>query len=198
MLLTMCLVLVLALGSDSLHHVLHHHHLPSANIKEPIVVLHGLLGSSRNLMSWAKILHNKLNNQHDIYLLDLRNHGQSTKLGPLLMEYNLMAGDVIATLDALSIKSFHMVGHSLGGKVAGATSLKYSDRVKSLVFLDISPIKYDKTSDVFKEVIHTVDFLVSSKSKISESSSKKEVQELISKSLNHHSFTQLTDYLTRR
>jgi esterase len=97
------------------------------------------------------------------------------------MEYNLMAGDIIATLDSLNIKSFHMVGHSLGGKVAGATSLKYSDRVKSLVFLDISPIKYDKTSEVFKEVIHTVDFLVSSKSKISESSSKKEVQELISK-----------------
>ena len=72
------------------------------------------------------------------------------------MEYNLMAGDIIATLDSLNIKSFHMVGHSLGGKVAGATSLKYSDRVKSLVFLDISPIKYDKTSEVFKEVIHTV------------------------------------------
>lgn len=181
MLFTLCIAMLLVLGDSLHHHVLHHHHLPSSNTKEPIVILHGLLGSSRNLMSWAKLLHSKLNNQHDIFLLDLRNHGQSTKLGPLLMEYNLMAGDIIATLDSLNIKSFHMVGHSLGGKVAGATSLKYSDRVKSLVFLDISPIKYDKTSEVFKEVIHTVDFLVSSKSKISESSSKKEVQELISK-----------------
>lgn len=115
MLLSLLLAVLLAIRSDSLqHYVLHYHHLPSANTKEPIVILHGLLGSSRNLMSWAKLLNSKLNNQHDIYLLDLRNHGQSTKLGPLLMEYNLMAGDIIATLDSLNINSFNLIGHSLG------------------------------------------------------------------------------------
>jgi predicted alpha/beta-fold hydrolase len=62
----------------------------------PVILLHGLLGSSRSLQSFAKLLHFKLEGKHDVISFDLRNHGQTSSLyGPLPMNYRIMAEDVI-------------------------------------------------------------------------------------------------------
>eukprot|EP01040_Poterioochromonas_malhamensis_P022744 gene22744-27728_t len=45
----------------------------------PIVILHGLLGSSKNFQSWAKLLQAKLSHPTQMILLDLRNHGLSPR-----------------------------------------------------------------------------------------------------------------------
>jgi pimeloyl-ACP methyl ester carboxylesterase len=46
---------------------------------------------------------------------------------------NQMANDVVALLDHLQITSAHLVGHSMGGRIALETALNFPGRVKSLL-----------------------------------------------------------------
>lgn len=46
--------------------------LEKTNAKESIVILHGLLGSSKNFQSWSKLLSLKLDGEYDIVCMDLR------------------------------------------------------------------------------------------------------------------------------
>ena len=52
--------------------------------KPPVVLIHGLLGSSRNFHAFAKTLYNDLQGRHDIVVLDLVCHGRSAALGSVL------------------------------------------------------------------------------------------------------------------
>ena len=181
-------MLLLPALTASLAHVLHYTRiqspLPATEQREPIIILHGLLGSSRNLQSWSQLLHSKLNSYHDIYLLDLRNHGGSVRLGPLSMSYIDMAKDVLTTADFLGIGKFHIIGHSLGGKVSASTALLDSrenlNRVRSVCLLDISPVIYDSDSDVFAEVSKTVEFLVQTRDQICNAESRKDIGDILS------------------
>lgn len=145
------------------YHVLHHHilqrmhHEATVNTdaasfdSSPIVILHGLLGSSRNFRTWSHILHQKFSENRDVISLDLRNHGKSsTKLGPLPVQYEAMAMDVATTLNELKVTKCHIVGHSMGGKVGAAMAISpkveelYKGDILSLTMMDISPIAYSK------------------------------------------------------
>lgn len=46
---------------------------------------------------------------------------------------DLMANDVIALMDHLKIRSAHVLGHSMGGRIALSMALNFPGRVKSLV-----------------------------------------------------------------
>ena len=46
---------------------------------------------------------------------------------------NQMSNDVVALLDHLGIKSAHLCGHSMGGRIALETALNFPGRVKSLI-----------------------------------------------------------------
>ena len=46
---------------------------------------------------------------------------------------NQMANDVIALLDQLKIPSAHLLGHSMGGRIALEAALNFPGRVKSLI-----------------------------------------------------------------
>jgi pimeloyl-ACP methyl ester carboxylesterase len=132
---------------------------------EPIVILHGLLGSSRNFQSWAAMLHEKLGGKHEVVCCDLRNHGKSAALGELEMNYESMASDLMATMQTLGFKRAHLVGHSMGGKVAAAAALLHGQSMghgrgeifPSLTMMDISPIAY--TAEEFLGVTSTVSSL---------------------------------------
>ena len=176
-------LLTASLQGYVLHHTRIQSPLPKTERRDPIIILHGLLGSSRNLNQWSQLLHAKLNSYHDIFLLDLRNHGGSTCHGALTMNYIDMARDVMATADALGIDKFHIIGHSLGGKVSASTALldsrENSKRVCSVCLLDISPVRYDSESDVFAEVSKTVDFLVQTREQICNAQSKKDIGNIL-------------------
>jgi len=83
------------------------------------VLVHGILGSRRNLLSFAK----RLVAEHprwQFLLVDLRCHGQSCTLprppeGPNTVES--AAKDVISLLNQLRIYPQMLIGHSFGGKV---------------------------------------------------------------------------------
>ena len=60
-----------------------------------VLLLHGLLGSSRNFAGFARTLYEMLGKEHNIVAMDARNHGRSVALGPMPISYDLMSSDVI-------------------------------------------------------------------------------------------------------
>ena len=102
----------------------------------PLVILHGLLGSSRN---WAGI-QKLLANAYDCHALDLRNHGNSPYAPS--MDYAGQAADVVSYLEANGIETCILVGHSMGGKVAMAVAANAPEKVSHLVVVDIAPKAY--------------------------------------------------------
>lgn len=104
---------------------------------EPVVLLHGLFGDLDNL----KGLGRDLSTDYQVILMDLRNHGES--FHHTSMSFAEMAADVAATLDSLQFAETHLVGHSMGGKVAMEYALTYPERVRSLIPADIAPVAYD-------------------------------------------------------
>lgn len=103
---------------------------------EPLLILHGLFGS---LSNWA--WHSKKLAEHfTVYGLDLRNHGNSPHAEA--MSYAVMAQDVVEFMDDQGIGSAHVLGHSMGGKVAMQLAMDYPERVKRLVIADIAPVQY--------------------------------------------------------
>lgn len=113
----------------------------------PLLVLHGLFGSLSN-WSW----HCKQLAQHFAVIgVDLRNHGSSPHASSF--NYPVMAHDVLQLLDDLNIGSCHLLGHSMGGKVAMELALTVPARVERLVVVDIAPVSYPKQADGHMQVI---------------------------------------------
>jgi pimeloyl-ACP methyl ester carboxylesterase len=102
----------------------------------PIVILHGMLGSSRNWQTAAR----DLAAARRVFALDLRNHGLSPHVGT--MSYGEMAADVLSWLDAHALGRVELIGHSMGGKVAMLLACRHPDRVARLVVVDIAPKGY--------------------------------------------------------
>jgi pimeloyl-ACP methyl ester carboxylesterase len=102
----------------------------------PLVVLHGILGSSRNWQTAGRDLAARFH----VLALDLRNHGRSPHDPE--MSFEAMAGDVAAWLDAQGLGSVSLMGHSMGGKVAMLLACRHPARVGRLVVVDIAPRAY--------------------------------------------------------
>ncbi len=99
----------------------------------PLIILHGLYGSSDNWMSIAK----KTGDNFKVYLPDLRNHGQSPHSD--VMDYQTMSDDLYQLADQQNLSKFFLAGHSMGGKVAMTFALKWPERISGLLIADISP-----------------------------------------------------------
>ncbi len=115
--------------------ILFHRELGGAG-KPPLVVLHGLLGSSRNWLTTG----GDLAARYHVFALDLRNHGKSPH--DAVMDYDAMMGDVLAWMDAQGLGKVALMGHSMGGKVAMLLACRHPERVERLVVVDIAPKDY--------------------------------------------------------
>lgn len=103
----------------------------------PVIILHGLLGSSRN---WTRI-GQELAQDYCVYALDQRNHGTSPHTQN--MNYSVLTEDLLRWMDAQRIETPHLIGHSMGGKAAMHFACTHSDALKSLTVVDIAPKPYD-------------------------------------------------------
>ncbi len=102
----------------------------------PLVILHGLYGSSDNWLSVGR----KLSEQYRVILVDQRNHGRSPH--STSHTYNDMANDLLELFDDEGLDSAIIIGHSMGGKVAMQFASLHPDRVSGLVVVDILPTSY--------------------------------------------------------
>ncbi|MDR3459945.1 MAG: alpha/beta fold hydrolase [Verrucomicrobiae bacterium] len=108
---------------------------------EPLVLLHGLFGSADNWFGVAP----KLAEKFHVFILDLRNHGQSPHDDE--MDYPLMAADVEEFFAAHQLGQAAVIGHSMGGKVAMQFALDFPARVKKLIVVDMAPRAYRRVHD---------------------------------------------------
>jgi len=110
--------------------------------RAPLVLLHGLLGSTRNWQTTGADLAHA--GAAHIIALDLRNHGKSPHTDT--MTYDEMVADVVAWLDARGLMRVLLMGHSMGGKVAMALACRHPHRIARLIVVDIAPKEYQSLS----------------------------------------------------
>jgi esterase len=101
-----------------------------------MIVLHGLLGSSRNWLSTGR----DLARHFHVVALDARNHGKSSHAPQ--MTYEAMMEDIIAWMDGQGMARATIIGHSMGGKTAMLLACRQPNRVERLVVVDIAPKDY--------------------------------------------------------
>jgi pimeloyl-ACP methyl ester carboxylesterase len=143
---------------------------------KPLLVLHGVFGMSDNWISFANVFANNF----EVHLIDLRNHGRSFHADDFT--YDLMATDVYRYILHHDIQNFHLLGHSLGGKVAMTFVDKYPHFIDKLVVVDIAPKAYPVHHQGIINALKSVDFKIV-KTRI-------EVEEILLKSIQDKSVIQ--------
>jgi pimeloyl-ACP methyl ester carboxylesterase len=104
----------------------------------PLVILHGLYGSSDNWVTIAK----NLSNRCTVYLPDQRNHGNSPH--DERHDYESMSDDLFELVADIGLKKFFLAGHSMGGKAAMMFSSRWPEMLAGMLIADISPFTDDK------------------------------------------------------
>ncbi len=119
---------------------------------QPLIIAHGLLGASGN---WHTLSRNTFADHFRVLALDLRNHGRSPHSDRF--DIPVMAEDIVRCLDNLGIEQAHLLGHSMGGKVAMHMALEYSSRVDRLIVVDIAPRAYPPAHEHIFEGLRALD-----------------------------------------
>ena len=108
----------------------------------PVIILHGLFGSSDNWLTISKMIAEK-----GFYVLsvDQRNHGQSPRNEEF--DYDSMAADLHEFIANHQLEAPVLMGHSMGGKTVMQYAMNYPDRPNEqsfgkLVVVDIAPKFY--------------------------------------------------------
>lgn len=110
----------------------------------PILLLHGLTGRSTGWREVAVRLHPKFRP----VAMDLRGHGGSGRPDSGY-DMQTLAGDALRVLDALGIERVHLIGHSLGGRIAFAFAAAFPQRVERLVIEEAHPAPYSGAGEAY-------------------------------------------------
>jgi len=121
----------------------------------PLIILHGLYGSSDNWVSIAK----SISDRFTVFLPDQRNHGNSPH-SPV-HDYKSMKDDLLELVNDLKLQKFFLAGHSMGGKTAVSFALTWPERLYGLLVADISPfvqegsisITYNQHSEILDSIL---------------------------------------------
>jgi len=105
----------------------------------PLVLLHGLAGSG----AWWKRNLPALSASFRVTAIDLPGFGASHRDARLILDE--APAQVAALLGDLGIERAHVMGHSMGGLVAGGLAADHPDRVDRLVLVDAGFLSLDPT-----------------------------------------------------
>lgn len=123
-------------------------HYQISGFGQPLLIIHGLFGSSDN---W-KMLAKQLSEHVQVITVDLRNHGRSPH--SVDQDYQIMADDIAELIRDLGIQKVDLIGHSIGGKVAMTFSHYYPDYCRKLIVVDIAPKHYlPEHNAIFKALL---------------------------------------------
>jgi pimeloyl-ACP methyl ester carboxylesterase len=105
--------------------------LSAGNGLETVILIHGLGGNKTSFYETVSALAK----DYTVHAIDLPGFGSSSK--PLLAPYDAawFARSVVRFMDALELRRAHVVGNSLGGRVALEVGLNAPQRVRSLSLL---------------------------------------------------------------
>lgn len=102
---------------------------------EGVIVCHGWFGDSKvfdPMLPWLDV------DMFTYAFVDYRGYGKSRSMTG---EYTVreIASDVLALADSLGWRRFHVIGHSMGGKVVQRVALNAPDRVRSAIAVTAVP-----------------------------------------------------------
>src|SRR6266702_929614 len=116
----------------------------------PMLLIHGLVGSSAN---WRSNI-DALAKHASVYAIDLVNMGKSERVGVVDAGLRATANRIVAIMDALGLAEADIVAHSHGGAVALMLAALHPRRVRRLIlFAPANP--YSRASDVVVRVYST-------------------------------------------
>lgn len=103
----------------------------AGNGPQEVVCLHGLGGNKTSFFDTVSAL----TPEHSVHALDLPGFGSSSKPARAGYDAPFFARAVVRFLDAMEIDRAHLVGNSMGGRVALEIAFSEPDRVSSLSLL---------------------------------------------------------------
>jgi pimeloyl-ACP methyl ester carboxylesterase len=98
---------------------------------DPIILVHGFAGST---YTWRHLIP-LLESGHTVYALDLLGFGLSDKPADAAYDLASQADLVLGFMDALHLSTATLVGHSMGGVVAGYAAVKAPSKVRDLLLV---------------------------------------------------------------
>ncbi|MDZ7290087.1 MAG: alpha/beta fold hydrolase [candidate division KSB1 bacterium] len=116
-----------------------------------LVILHGLLGSSQNWQSAARILGAKCR----VLVVDQRNHGSSPHTAT--HTFADLRDDIERFLDRQGLYKTYLLGHSMGGLAAMEFSFYHPERLTGLIIADIAPRAYRSSSGDILRTLNGID-----------------------------------------
>ncbi|GAB4412196.1 MAG: alpha/beta fold hydrolase [Bacteroidia bacterium] len=116
-----------------------------------LIILHGLFGSLDNWTTHAR----SLAEAYSVYTLDLRNHGRSPHSE--VWTYEAMADDLLAFMEQHGIYRAHLLGHSMGGKVAMQFAGQHPGHIDKLVVADMTPKAYEPHHTAILAALQAID-----------------------------------------
>ncbi|MEC9197153.1 MAG: alpha/beta fold hydrolase [Pseudomonadota bacterium] len=117
----------------------------------PLLVVHGLFGSARNLGVIAR----RLADSRRVVVVDQRNHGDSPWFDN--HTYPDMAADLAEVIKAEMPEGCLVLGHSMGGKAGMTLALTRPELVKGLVVGDIAPVAYGHSQMALVDAMRSLD-----------------------------------------
>ncbi len=117
---------------------------------QPLIILHGLFGTLENWGAQIK----SLSQHYQVIAVDLRNHGRSPHSDEV--GYAAMAKDIQNLITDLQLSSAHILGHSMGGKVAMQLALNQPELIRKLIVVDIAPVQYQPHHDEVFEGLFSI------------------------------------------
>jgi len=119
---------------------------------DPVVLV---AGTGYAGATWSPRLVEPLAERHAVLTFDHRGTGVTPPTAERFST-RLFATDAIALMDALGLPAAHVVGHSMGGRVAQWMALDRPERVRSLVLAATGPGQWDGGSPVQRGIpMHT-------------------------------------------
>ncbi|RYL92119.1 2-succinyl-6-hydroxy-2,4-cyclohexadiene-1-carboxylate synthase [Sporolactobacillus sp. THM7-4] len=112
------------------------YHIESEGDGEPLLAIHGFTGS---LSTW-QFLQPSLTDRFRIIRIDVIGHGETgSPADPRRYSMAEAAFDLAALLDHLHLDRAHVLGYSMGGRLALSFACLHPERVKSLILESASP-----------------------------------------------------------
>ena len=111
----------------------------------PVLLLHGISNSRDVWYDWAA----ELSDRYRVFTLDFRGHGHSARAPRYTIADHV--SDVTAVLEAIGVPT-RVVGHSLGGVIAGVLSQQAHPLVHSALLVD--PAWYFGVTEEFERTVY--------------------------------------------
>jgi esterase len=150
----------------------------------PLVIVHGLYGSSDNWINIGK----RLAEKHTVYMLDQRNHGRSPFADS--HTYDDLRNDLETFFEQHQIEKAILLGHSMGGKVAMWFAADFPEKVEKLVIADITPKNYLLLNDDSQFYLHQNILLAMQEINFSLIKSRNDVDDYLAEKLDNERIRQ--------